>query len=237
MKLFTENCCQRLLNITNNEASKIEYYKNLFDSKHFEFISNEVSLDLSLQIELDPSSQKDFENSVLIFEKFKDLNRVQANDKRLWTTLTHTVFFKYTQKRWNIGMEASSETLIRRFHFEGASLETRMRNSISRLWWAAKITYDENNSEDKYALTKLLWSKQDIYQNLVERSYGTYDSVLKGFLEFYSENIFLKEDELRKLFTALNAMGGVKVLSNLNKNEIKVYLQKLMLYYNYKLVA
>ena len=80
-------------------------------------------------------------------------------------------------------------------------------------------------------------SRQDIYQNIVERSYGTYDSVVKGFLEFYSANPQLKEDQLRRLFTALNSVGGVKLLSAHTENEIKSTLKELATYYKITIAA
>ncbi|ULQ50971.1 DUF6339 family protein [Flavihumibacter fluvii] len=244
MKIFTESCCEVLLNIAIDDDKKKEYLNETFDSSKFEFlgIENNINIPSDFELELsvhprDPdNSKKDLNNSILIFELLKDIDRVQANDKRLWVTLSHHIFFKYSKSRWLKSEEFTSEMIRRRFHFEGASLETRMRNSISRLWWSAKLTYDKNR-EDPYELTKLLFSKQDIFQNLVERSYGTYDSVVKGFLEFYSEKNYLKEDQLRRLFTALNSIGGVKVLPVHNKEEIKQILGDLIEYYGYKISA
>ncbi|SRR6266536_570202 len=219
MKIFTDNCCEALLQFTNDKELRKNYLKDKFDVKYFTYLNQETAFNLPEDLVLDPTAEKDLENSIKIFEGLKNIELLQANDRRLWVTLTHTTFFEYSKERW-INDENSDKKIVRRFHFEGASLEARMRNSISRLWWSAKVTYDESR-EDKYELTKLLWSKQDIYQNLVERSYGTYESVIKGFLEFYSENNNLKEVQLRQLFTALNSIGGVKVLSIHSKEEIK----------------
>lgn len=231
MKIFTENYCNHLLGFTKIEDKTKSYAEIILSLENLEFLNNETSYNTDSKIQLKSDSIADVDNSIIIFENLKELTRVQANDKRLWTTLTHTTFLKYTIERWNINKEASTDTLVRRFHYEGSGLETRMRNSISRLWWAAKLTYDEDNTTDKYFLTKILWSKQDIFQNLVERSYGTYESVVKGFLEFYSKNLDLKEDKLRKLFTALNSIGGVKVLSALSREDVINTLNDLNIYY------
>jgi len=235
MKIFTDNCCESLLHFTSDKELRKNYSQPVFDSNYFEFVKQENPLIISNDLVLDPKVDSDLENSIKIFDLFNGLDLVQANDRRLWVTLTHTTFFNYSRQRW-FKDGHSDKQIMRRFHFEGASLEARMRNSISRLWWAAKITYDSTRN-DPYELTKLLWSKQDIYQNLVERSYGTYDSVVKGFLEFYSEHGTLKEDQVRKLFTALNSIGGVKVLSVHSKNEIKDILHDLTSFYNFKLAA
>jgi hypothetical protein len=236
MKIFNKECCDNLFHFLSNENLRDNYFKDTFDSSNFKFLNIETKYSLPDNLNLTPTPEKDLENSIKIFEALKDIDRVQGNDKRLWITLSHTLFFEYTQKRWDIKSTTSDDTIIRRFHFEGSSLEARMRNSISRLWWSAKLTYDDNR-EDKYELTRLLWSRQDIYQNIVERSYGTYDSVVKGFLEFYSLNKQLKEDQLRRLFTALNAIGGVKLLSIQDKNEIKITLTELANYYGFSIAA
>lgn len=231
MKIFSENFCQYLLSLTDIEDKLKSYPETIKTIENFDYLIAETVYNIDSKIELKSDSISDVDNSIIVFENLKELTRVQANDKRLWTTLTHTIFLKYTTERWSINKEASTETLVRRFHYEGSGLETRMRNSISRLWWAAKLTYDENNTSDKYFLTKVLWSKQDIFQNLVERSYGTYESVVKGFLEFYSKNLDLKENKLRKLFTALNSIGGVKVLSALTREDVVETLNELNQYY------
>lgn len=235
MKIFTDNCCESLLQYTNNKDLRNIYSQSLFDPNYLEYLKQENSIIIPDDLKLDSKSESDLENSIKIFTVLQNLDLVQANDRRLWVTLTHTKFFDYTKERWKTEGQ-SDRQILRRFHFEGASIEARMRNSISRLWWAAKITYD-NTRKDPFELTKLLWAKQDIYQNLVERSYGTYDSVTKGFLEFYSENGNLKEDQLRKLFTALNSIGGVKVLSIHSRDEIKTILNELTSFYNFKTAA
>lgn len=236
MKIFTKDTCNNLLQFVSRDDLKGNYSKISFDSTEFTYLPLETKYHIPEDLILDPSVENDLENSIKIFEALKDLDRVQANDKRLWITLCHTTFFEYTQKRWDVKSTDSNDKIISRFYFEGSSLESRMRNSLSRLWWSAKLTYDETR-EDKYELTKLLWSRQDIYQNIVERSYGTYDSVVKGILEFYSINRQLKEGQLRRLFTALNATGGVQLLNIQHKDEIKATLKDLSLYYGFPIAA
>jgi hypothetical protein len=232
MKLFTNDCCQGLLN--NISLSKTGSYSfvDQFKSTEIQYLKHELSIPEPAEIVLIPAADADCKNSIAIFEHFKNLTPVQANDRRLWVTLTHTTFFDYCKQRWKIDAETTERTIIERFHFEGAGLATRVRNTISRLWWSAFITY-ENSRKDPYELTRLLWSKQDIYMGLVERSFGTYESVVKGFLEFYSTHRFLNEEQIRRLFTALNAMGGVKPLAVHSQSEIKEFLSRSVDYFEF----
>ena len=201
IRLLKQDCCEQLLQFQGDEMLRAHYNLESFPENLLEFLplSSKISLE---GLTLSPEPDDDLQSSIDIFERLKSLDRVQANDRRLWVSLTHDVFFTYSQSRWKINDETSNEVILRRFHFEGSSLETRMRNSISRLWWAAKITYDENRV-DPYELTRVLWSKQDLIQNIVERSYGTYPNVVKALLEVFKGNPQLKEQELRFLYTGL----------------------------------
>lgn len=219
IKMLSNACCDRLLTFKVNKKLRSFYNEDHFPSESLEELNLPTIHSIDHELELSPKPDKDAENSIKIFQELKHLDRVQANDRRLWVALTHKRFFNYTKERWVKGEQYSDDAILRRFHFEGSSLEARMRNSISRLWWAAKITYDENRS-DPFELTKLLWEKQDIIQGIVERSYGTYESVVQTFLETYKSNKQLSEKELRSLYKGLNSIGGVKILSALNKEEV-----------------
>jgi len=229
IKILTENCCDRLLGFEADQLLREEYFKDQFDPLHLEILNTPTQYKIDNTIELDP--ENDFKSSRIIFDELGNLSLTQANDRRLWVHLTHSRFFKYTKKRWNIGSDSSNNAILDRFHFEGAGLSTRMRNSISRLWWAAKVTYDANRT-NPYELTELIWRKQDLFMNLVERSYGTYPSVIYGFLEFYKEHPDLNDNILRMLYKGLNAMGGVLVLNLLTSDKIKEELSKLLRFYS-----
>ena len=196
-----------------------KYNHEKFDSLDLDFVRIPTKYFIDDDLELGITSKDDCQSSVAIFKQLMNLDKVQANDKRLWVCLTHTRFYNYTKQRWNIDAESSEGTIISRFHFEGAGIEARMRNAISRLWWAAKITYDETR-DNKFELTELLWEKQDVYTAIVERSFATYPTIVHGFLEFYKQNKQLKEDELRIILRGLNAIGGVKILPMLTKQEV-----------------
>lgn len=220
IRLLTKSCCDSLLEFQSDIDKRKRYDEAVFPEESLEFLSYSSKFELDTDLVLNPQPSEDVNSSIEIFSQLSNLDRVQANDRRLWVALTHGQFYSYTKQRWNYTAGYSNDAIIRRFHFEGSSLEARMRNSISRLWWGARITYDVDR-EDPFELTRVLWSKQDLIQNVVERSYGTYENVVKGILETYIENPSLTEGELRSLYTGLNAIGGVKVLSYLEVSEVK----------------
>jgi hypothetical protein len=233
VKIFSTVTCTQLLNYKTDEAIRARYNQEMFDISDAGWLRDTVKLDMdTLDVnEMVASASGDMSSSIKLFSALKQLDLVQANDKRLWATLTHTLFYNYTRKRWGIGEGSSDETIKDRFHFEGAALRQRNQNSIARLWWAARLTWDPKR-DDPFELTKLLWEKQDFYQNLIDRRFSTYQGTLIGFLNFYSKNrhLDLKQD-MRKLFKGLNALGGVRVLSLMPEKEVENELVKLCGFY------
>lgn len=236
VKVFNNNTCNQLLNYRLDDG-----IRNLYNNKeHFDFDFKYLREPIKIDIDekdalLGVKPADDLKNSIKIYEGLKRLDLVSANDKRIWVTLSHTLFYKYSIRRWNLDNTSSDNTIKDRFHFEGSSQRTRNQHSIARLWWASRITYDET-LKDSYKLTKILWNKQDVYQNLIDRKYSTYPSTLKGFLNFYANNRNLSPTaDLRRLFKGLNALGGVRVLSLLTEKEIITELEKLCDFYKIEL--
>lgn len=230
IRILTKQCCERLLTYSSNKNLRSKYNNENFDENELEFLKKPTQYfiddEFILRTTSSPLSKDDCKNSIELYKQLQKIDRVQANDKRLWVSLTHTRFFSYTKKRWKVSAISSDDTIKERFHFEGTGIEARMRNAISRLWWAAKITYDQRR-ENPFELTEVLWEKQDIYTALVERSFVSYPNVVHGFLDFYKRNKHLKEDDLRALLRGLNAVGGVKILPLIPTEEMPDELRRV----------
>jgi hypothetical protein len=235
-KILSATTCTQLLNYRTDETIRNRYNEEMFDVSGATWVRDVVNLELNINdiAKFIPSASGDMDSSIKLFNALKHLDLVQANDKRLWITLTHTLFYNYTRNRWGINESSSDDVIKDRFHFEGAALRQRNQNSIARLWWAAKLTWDPKR-KDPFELTRLLWEKQDFYQNLIDRRFSTYRGTLIGFLNFYSKNkhLDLKQD-MRKLFKGLNALGGVRLLSLMPEQEVEKELIKLCGFYNIK---
>lgn len=235
IKLLTQQCCSNLLAFASDPELRNAYNRDSFDDGRLEFLkSNPYAVDEAVKFGFDPSD--DCQSSISLFKELEDLDLVQANDKRLWTSLTHTLFYEYTRKRWKIGPESSDQTIIRRFHFEGNGIEARMRNSVSRLWWTAKVTYDSGRKEP-FELTRLIWERQDIHVALMERSLGTYPNLIRTFLEFYKKNRQLAENDIRMILRGINATGGVKQIPLLDDNAVLAEIRRVADYAGIKVNA
>jgi len=231
VKIFTNQTCVDLLSYRENESIRRIYNGDTFDFAEANFLPQTLKLNFDISHSLGVRPADDLDSSIKIFEALKNIDLVQANDKRIWVSLAHSIFYKYAKERWKIDKDSSDDALKDRFHFEGIALRQRNQHSIARLWWAARITYNENMA-DPYELTRVLWEKQDFYQNLIDRKYSTYKNTLNGFLSFYSRNRHLDaKRDLRRLFKGLNAFGGVRVLSMLSQSEIENQLSSLSKFY------
>ena len=126
----------------------------------------------------------DSENAIHVYHYLGTLNRTQAADARLWVTLAHTTFWDYVRARWGEEEPAKQRTAVLRHWFvpEGGGKAALRTQAISRLWWAAHLTYApwERDSElavfesaDKYHFTRILLKQQQIYFDLVERDFGS----------------------------------------------------------------
>lgn len=227
IRILTLKCCEDLLTFQSNETLREKYKKPNYDITELDFLKFQNKYQIDDDLVLGVESKDDCQNSIEVFKQLSNLDKVQANDKRLWVALTHTIFYNYSWHRWDIASEKTSDyKIIDRLHFEGAGIDSRMGNAISRLWWTAKVTYDSKRS-DEFELTRLIWEKQDIQVALMERSFSTYPNIVQGFLEFFDKNRHLKEGELRVLIRGLNAIGGVKVLPLLLKEEVVAEIKKI----------
>jgi hypothetical protein len=201
-----------------------------FLNDNIELINN-GSYDISnITLVEDFNGSYDFENSKLIYTAFSHLTPTEANDERLWAVLTHHYFHKYCVNRW-MSQESKKDSVIDRFFYEGNSLVARSRNAISRLWWTAHLTVNNNaeTEETKWALTKIIFSTQDIQVSLLERKLGLYENIRTPFLEFYQENKeIINSKKIQQIIRELNNYGGVISLTELSSQEVKNLIQSFI---------
>jgi len=215
-----------------SERRLISYY----ESDTFEFNPEEVwqspeitkadSINLLIP---DSVSLYDFENSVRVYEAYKDLTPLQASDIRLWTYLTHVDLYKYVSNRWPSVRDkrATNPTkyILDHWFISSPSQTNFLRHSIAGLWWAAYLTYDETR-EDRYELTKLIYRQLDVPQ----RTLGTYNlarhkEAVIGILEYIQQNpaTFKNnyQNKLRFVTRYLNQIGGTKPISYFHRDFFK----------------
>jgi len=199
---------------------------NGFSSNDFEVLEGYYEVP-EIELKLDKNGKFDFENAKLIYEAFKFLTPEQADDSRLWVYLANCHFYEYTKTRW-LSSTTSQKSFTTRILYEGVGRAVRTRNSISRLWWTAHLTYETGNVGNEWDLTKTIFELQDLQVGLLERNMGSYPNILKAFLRFYLE----KKTEMNRVIVQemvkdLNNIGGVFCLSFMDEDQLQEILNTL----------
>ncbi len=183
------------------------------------------------------SNLKDTENAIRFHKAFRHLTLLQARDPRLWTRLTHVEYWPYMRLRWPIekhikNRDRAARFIESRYFVPQSQSRALLRNGIARLWWTAELSHDADR-DNPYELTTVLLSTLDITQQIVERSMGRADNIIKGFLDFLlcNANILLtggdkNRDRIRRLAKHLNMHGGICVLDLLSRSDVAGLLDK-----------
>lgn len=174
-------------------------------------------------------SKFDAANAKKIYESLKHLTPVQATDSRIWTYLTHTIYFDYMKVRW-MKEDGTAEGTMKRFFVNNN--QGVIRNGISRLWWYGYLTYDPSR-EDPYELTDLLLLNQDMAQGLLERKLGNNREwliMILGCIQKYRNDYpdIIKSEVIQKIMKQINYEGGVTLLDVLSSQELEALFLKIL---------
>lgn len=166
-------------------------------------------------------NNEDLINAINIHEAFK-LTPLQASNKYMWAYLCHVDkdCRKYIQQRWEGG------NIEQRYFVPGEGDGLYFFNALSRLWWCAHLTYDQNN-KDHYALTKILFENQmlgkDLLDTLNRANFIRMKGILLALKEFREE---LGDREgmnqyFRECKKILNHSAAINMFDFLDSDEIR----------------
>ena len=187
--------------------------------------------------------ETDFQNAKILFEAFKGkLNPIQASDLRLWAYLAHAQHWDYMRNRWKVNVpdedeepddgkkaphEKALERVKNRYFFNYGLGKDYVRHGIARLYWSVYLTYDEDN-DNPYEYTELLFNKQDVLVNIGERSYGRNKRVALAAMKELKKHPDLSREDTRLFFSKLNQAGAITVLDFLDEEQAGQLCKKLM---------
>lgn len=239
--IFTEDYCNTLRLNLKNGLSIHNYTK---EGEPFKYKDNDICylndfhVDSEKLARLNNEDLSSLDSAILLFEALPDLNPLLASYAPFWLYIAHIELVQYMRKRWpNVmvnrdGQENSKEAQIKYildywFSNMGSSSKTWLPN----LWWAVYLTIDEKR-EDKYALTKVLFTQED----LRTRTLGTYTLfrhkpatvATLSFIDSNKETVFNHsfQNKCRYLTKYLNYLGGCRLLSYMDENFFTEMLNK-----------
>jgi hypothetical protein len=200
-----------------------------------------------LQAPEDDPVAGDLPNAIALHEYYKGIDETQASDPRLWAYLSHVQFREYTLARWGYGgvykdlKDEAEKNKAKTYFFEhwfvsGNDRDLR-RHAIARLWWAAHLTYapwesdpeffGDLKNEDSYYYTRVLFSTQDIYQQVLERAMGRSNRILISVLDYLGKHPEWSREKVRSLMKELNLAYGTKKLITLDRPALKSLIEKI----------
>jgi len=211
----------------SNKLELIDRYKNgepfIFSDEDLietSIIFNKEDVLKSLDFD---SELRDYNSSKAIFLSLKDIPIRAAADKRLWATLTHRELWPYISKRWPFmeDQDKALNNIHQHWLFKFSDRTAFTRNAISRLWWAAYLTYSPWEKEESlkvfqdvsnpFKYTKIMTSLSQLWFDVTEREWGGNLIYRICFLETYDRIINTKDikdktglsNELAKWFTGV----------------------------------
>ena len=194
----------------------------------------------------DPVSA-DLDNAKLLHEYYRSLDETQASDPRLWAYLSHVEFRKYTMERWGLdgsykdikSQEENTKAInyLLEHWFISSNDRDLRRHAIARLWWAAHLTYapweadreffGDLKKDDPYYYTSILFSTQDIYQQVLERAMGRSNRILISVLDFLGKHPEWPREKVRGLMKELNLAYGTKKIIALDRSALGNLIEKI----------
>lgn len=239
MKLFSMAYCAELAEAVRLGNSLAEYESKNFEPETDKCIDAPAII-TSDKIPVLGGNRNDASAAIAVYNYLGELNELQASDKRLWTTLTHTIFREYVIDRWpakSADLEAKRGAIMRRWFAEGGSDRTLENNAIARLWWGAHLTYapwkvnpDEFGhleNEDDFYYTKRLFSLQELIKVTMESSLGRSSKVLIALLTYLNKHPELVNNEdVGELMKELNLISGANKILVLNAKELEALIEE-----------
>ena len=162
----------------------------------------------------------DLENAITLHKNLK-LTDSQACDERLWISLCFGYFYDYMNDRWNVNRKTNLDEHWLIPHGQKRGL---FFNGLSRLYWFAKISYDETLN-DPYELTKFCFNDFNILLQMTYRGYANSKTVrlalIKALKQFVDDGGIYNRDLLREILKYVSFLGGAYILDSFSENELK----------------
>lgn len=219
-----------------NIASNIKYYKDKNNIWIYEQFKDENPFgefkieikEIQLRTDFESASQMDLHNSKVLYDELKMLSETQAADERLWAGLAHSNFFEFVQKRWTHEPDnmLRANYIRSRYFYSGGQSRGIMRNTLSKLWWIGKFTYDEKRA-NPYELTDVLGNSDmatrvsDMFTSNFSRNPKLVHAFLAAIKEFEDNGYKIGGYTYRKAIQYMNAYGGLTLVDYLEENEMK----------------
>ena len=180
--------------------------------------------------------KNDVNNVIALYSAMRNLTDTQATDERLWSGMCHYDFWEYLHTRWQAYdyHSLNEQNVKSRYFFAQSRKRSLITNSISKLWWIGRLTYDETRS-DPFELTKYMeYYITSAVTPLFSNNYMSNKQIAIGVisalkkLESEGYNITNRKMVLVEATKYLNVLGGTYILDYFTSEEIEEKVIKYM---------
>ena len=238
LKYFSDN---ELTDLKYQFGKNIDYYKaddNSFFLERFEKNGQLYEFDKKFpdfQLNCNNLNPKltDCDNIKIMYDNLKELTPSEATQEKLWSALSHTVFWKYIKYRKASNFTDNQTQIIKNNYFFNRGIKRSLFiHPLSRLWWAGYYTYDEKNTSSPFHFTDFLFKNSESFASaIILISSNNFISnkkialgILTGIEHAVQEGIQVdkNQDRYRLVypFKYLNKIGSVYLLDCLSREEI-----------------
>ena len=185
----------------------------------------------SLDMTAEEPSKTDGKNAEIVYENLKFLSDSQATDERFWAALCMREYWPFVRYRWSFDKGITEANINQHVFFGYGGRRSLTRNTMSRLWWAARLTVDPDpNSNDPYRLTRFACENADTVMHALERNTSNSRLINRAFLSAIldardKEGLIMNTDIIGELAKYLNLLGGTYILDCLPE---QVIYEKIM---------
>lgn len=180
----------------------------------------------------------DVNNTITLYSAMRSLTDTQATDERLWSGMCHSDFWGFLNERWQVKSyhDIKDTNIMTRYFFAHNKKRSLVTNSLAKLWWIGRLTYDENRT-DPFELTKYLATDYSTKSLVIfSNNYISNSTVAIGLFSalkhLEDDGYKIKGKTSREIYYEatkyLNVLGGTYILDYFTSEEIKEKVIKYM---------
>lgn len=183
--------------------------------------------DFELKVPKDYSDRTtDFENAKILYENLNKLPGYILSEPRFWLWVMFEKGYETTLR----GMEAINATAFKhQWLFSDGLRRGLFFGILSRLYYRVELTYDEENSDDPYFLTKYVMDNPIRFREISWRTISNHRFVVKAMLKAEMRvNEELEFEEKGSYFSALAKeickLGSIKLIDAMDEKDLEEYI-------------
>jgi len=225
-----------------NVGSNIENYKLKDNQWIYDQLGKDPFIEYHKEVKefkLEPRA-KEIENAEVLYLGMKDITDSEATDERLWAGLAHDLLWEFMLENLEFSMEKTGQvkfiekTIINRYFFNEENSTRKRRifiNSLSKLWWAGRLCYDEDNESDpfKYScIFETAFSEKFILMSSsnIMNNKNTRFAYFRAGVLLQELGLEIKGKTMTPLQVYLNKIGGQVILDTFSVDEIYGMLEE-----------